>query len=75
MYHKFDVTENLFLHSALFNETEHSLSLEAAVWNGWSTCEGSVALAFGDKHHTTEHRRRMIASTWSWLAGSAERHL
>jgi hypothetical protein len=33
-----------------------------------SPCEGSVALAFGDKHHTTQHRRRMMATS-SWLAG------
>lgn len=50
--------------------------------HGCSPCEGSVALAFGDKHHTTEqnrteHRRRMIASSYpGWAgAGFARRHL
>jgi hypothetical protein len=29
MYHKFDVTENLFLHSTLFNGSKHSLRVIA----------------------------------------------
>jgi hypothetical protein len=44
MYCKFDVTENLFLHSALFNATKHSISIHLRSTGSWSKIQPKTTI-------------------------------